>query len=157
MTHNFSKCRVVTFKSNGVQSFGVMTDEGVIDLSCKFPNFPTLREVIEADQLKELVTAAEGSAVSFKNGEFTLDIPVPFPEKIICVGVNYPDRNAEYKDGSDAPLNPSLFIRFPGSFTGHNQPLIRPPESFKLDYEVKLLLLLEKAEEEYQKTQLMII
>jgi 2-keto-4-pentenoate hydratase/2-oxohepta-3-ene-1,7-dioic acid hydratase in catechol pathway len=144
MTHNFSKCRVVTFKSNGVQSFGVMTDEGVIDLSCKFPNFPTLREVIEADQLKELVTAAEGSAVSFKNGEFTLDIPVPFPEKIICVGVNYPDRNAEYKDGSDAPLNPSLFIRFPGSFTGHNQPLIRPPESFKLDYEGEITIVIGK-------------
>jgi len=29
-------------------------------------------------------------------------------EKIICVGVNYPDRNAEYKDGQDAPKYPSM-------------------------------------------------
>ena len=32
--------------------------------------------------------------------------PIPSPEKIICIGVNYPDRNAEYKDGSDAPKYP---------------------------------------------------
>ena len=63
-----------------------MTDEGVIDLSCKFPNFPTLREVIEADQLKELVTAAEGSAVSFKTGQFQFEIPVPAPEKLSASG-----------------------------------------------------------------------
>jgi 2-keto-4-pentenoate hydratase/2-oxohepta-3-ene-1,7-dioic acid hydratase in catechol pathway len=43
----------------------------------------------------------------------TDEIPVPDPEKIICVGVNFPDRNAEYKDGQDAPPNPSLFVRFP--------------------------------------------
>ena len=37
------------------------------------------------------------------------------PEKILCVGVNFPDRNAEYKDGSDAPPFMSLFPRFPRS------------------------------------------
>lgn len=37
------------------------------------------------------------------------------PEKIICVGVNYGNRNAEYKDGSDLPKYPSIFLRFPGS------------------------------------------
>src|SRR5690606_34365544 len=33
------------------------------------------------------------------------------PEKIFCVGVNYADRNEEYKDGSAAPAYPSLFMR----------------------------------------------
>lgn len=46
---------------------------------------------------------------------------VPAPEKIICVGVNSPDRNEEYKDGQAAPSNSSLFIRFPHSFTGHGR------------------------------------
>ena len=46
MKQNYLNCRIVTFKSNEVQSFGVLTDEGVIDLSNKFPNFATLREVI---------------------------------------------------------------------------------------------------------------
>ena len=45
--------------------------------------------------------------------------PIPAPEKIICIGVNYPDRNAEYKDGQDAPKYPSMFMRTPRSFVGH--------------------------------------
>ena len=48
-----------------------------------------------------------------RSTHITYEIPIPAPEKIICVGVNYPDRNEEYKDGQDAPPNPSLFVRFP--------------------------------------------
>jgi len=58
--------------------------------------------------------------------------------------VNYPDRNAEYKDGKDAPPNPSLFIRFARSFTGHDAPLIRPPESPQLDYEGEIVIVIGK-------------
>ena len=74
----------------------------------------------------------------------TFEIPIPSPEKIICVGVNFPDRNEEYKDGQAAPPNPSLFIRFPRSFTGHDQPLIRPPESPQLDYEGEIVIVIGK-------------
>lgn len=59
-----------------------------------------------------------------------------------CVGVNFPDRNEEYKDGQTAPAN--LFIRFPRSFTGHGQPLIRPPESLQLDYEGEIAIVIGK-------------
>lgn len=74
----------------------------------------------------------------------TLLPPVTAPEKILCIGVNYANRNAEYKDGSEAPKNPSVFIRFPDSFTGHNQPLIRPPESQQLDYEGEIVVVIGK-------------
>lgn len=74
----------------------------------------------------------------------TLLPPLAAPGKIICVGVNFPDRNEEYKDGAAAPANPSLFIRFPSSFTGHNQPLIRPPESHQLDYEGEIAIVIAK-------------
>ena len=73
------------------------------------------------------------------------EIPIPSPEKIICVGVNFPDRNAEYKDGQAPAANMSLFPRFPRSFTGHNRPLIRPPESEKLDYEGEIAVVIGKA------------
>ena len=73
--------------------------------------------------------------------------PPPFsrPGKILCVGVNYPERNAEYKDGSDAPKYPSLFVRFPGSFVGHGEPICRPPESPQFDYEGEIVLVIGKA------------
>ena len=54
------------------------------------------------------------------------------------------ERNAEYKDASDAPKYPSLFVRFPESFTGPDAPLIRPPESLQLDYEGEIVLVIGK-------------
>ena len=71
--------------------------------------------------------------------------PIPAPEKIICIGVNYPDRNAEYKDGQDAPKFPSMFMRTPRSFVGHEAPLVRPRASAQLDYEGELVLVIGKA------------
>ena len=60
--------------------------------------------------------------------EVKLERPLPAPGKILCIGVNYQDRNAEYKDGSDAPKYPSLFVRFPASLVAHGEPILRPPE-----------------------------
>ena len=71
--------------------------------------------------------------------------PIPAPEKIICIGVNYPDRNAEYRDGQDAPKYPSMFMRTPRSFVGHQTPLVRPRASAQLDYEGELVLIIGKA------------
>ena len=56
-----------------------------------------------------------------------------------------PDRNAEYKDGSDAPKYPSMFMRTPRSFVGHNAPLVRPRISQQLDYEGEVVLVIGKA------------
>ena len=82
--------------------------------------------------------------------DFALDAvtwqpPIPAPEKIICIGVNYPDRNAEYKDGQDAPKYPSMFMRTPRSFVGHETPLLRPRASAQLDYEGEVVLVIGKA------------
>jgi 2-keto-4-pentenoate hydratase/2-oxohepta-3-ene-1,7-dioic acid hydratase in catechol pathway len=91
-----------------------------------------------------VLEVAKGRAASHPEGSFTYDPPIPDPEKIICVGVNFPDRNAEYKDGQEAPPNMSLFIRFPRSFTGHGAPLVRPPESPQLDYEGEVAVVIGK-------------
>jgi len=136
--------RIATCSANGDIFYGVVTDDGVIALSPDFPQWPTLREVVEAGALFDLVQAAQGRAVTHPNGSFAYEIPIPAPEKIICVGVNFPDRNAEYKDRQDAPPNMSLFIRFPRSFTGHDRPVIRPPETPQLDYEGEIAIVIGK-------------
>lgn len=135
---------LATFTADGVQHYGAVAEGGMISLSHLFPQWKTLRNVIEAGALAQLVEAAQGLAVSHPTGRFRWDIPVPDPEKIICVGVNFPDRNAEYKDGQDAPPNMSLFIRFPRSFVGHETPLTRPPESPQLDYEGEIAIVIGK-------------
>ena len=69
---------------------------------------------------------------------------LPNARRILCVGVNFPDRNAEYKDGSEQPKYMSLFPRFASGFTGHECALIRPPESLKLDYEGEVAIVIGK-------------
>lgn len=137
--------KLASFTIDDRAAYGAITDDGVIDLSARFgARWPTLRQVIEAGALGELVSAAAEMKSDHPLGAITYEIPIPHPEKIICVGVNFPDRNAEYKDGQEAPPNPSLFIRFPRSFTGHDRPLIRPPESEQLDYEGEIVIVIGK-------------
>ncbi len=73
----------------------------MIALSPSFCQWPTLREVVEAGALYDLVIAAQDKPVPHPNGTLEYEVPIPAPKKIICVGANFPDRNAEYKDGKD--------------------------------------------------------
>ena len=134
--------RFATVSAGGERLYGVMVPEGFLALSLEFPQWTSLRDVIAAGGLPELALASAGRAAT--HTEFQYEIPVPDPEKIICVGVNFPDRNAEYKDGNDAPANMSLFPRFARSFVGHGQPLTRPPESEQLDYEGEIAIVIGK-------------
>jgi 2-keto-4-pentenoate hydratase/2-oxohepta-3-ene-1,7-dioic acid hydratase in catechol pathway len=134
--------RLATFTAGGERFWGAAEADGMIALSPEFPHWRTLRDVIAAEAVPQLAAAAQGRAITHPEGSFAWTIPVPDPEKIICVGVNYPDRNEEYKDGQAAPSNPSLFVRFPRSFVGHEQPLVRPPESPQLDYEGEIVIVI---------------
>ncbi len=140
-----SAARLATFTVGGKTRYGAITDKGTVDLSARHSQWPTLREVIEAGALQQLVEEAEAFAPDFPLDDIAYQIPIPSPEKIICVGVNYPERNEEYKDGQAAPSNPSLFIRFPRSFVGHGAALVRPPESPQLDYEGEVVIVIGKA------------
>lgn len=135
--------KFASVSAGGARLYGAIVEDGFIALSPDFPDWPTLRDVIAAGGLDRLAQAARGRAA--KQVDFTYEIPVPNPEKIICVGVNFPDRNAEYKDGTDAPKNMSLFPRFARSFVGHDVPLTRPKASDKLDYEGEIAVVIGKS------------
>lgn len=137
--------RFVSFSRAGRHGYGLLKEDGIVDISVREGNhWPTLLEVVADGALAGLAERYAATPADFPVAEVRYEIPVPHPEKIICVGVNFPDRNEEYKDGQSAPANPSLFIRFPGSFTGHDQPLIRPPESPQLDYEGEIVIVIGK-------------
>ncbi len=138
--------RFASFVHNGRAGYGVVTPTGIVDLSTRHGAvWPTLRHAIADGALHRMAVMAAQHSPDFATGAVSFDIPVPAPEKIICVGVNFPDRNAEYKDGTDAPPYMSLFPRFARSFTGHDHPLIRPPESAQLDYEGEIAIVIGKA------------
>ena len=138
--------RIATYCTPGKTAYGYVTDSGVVDLSSRFgKDYPTLREAIAAGALAKLAEDGAKRSPDHPLDAITWQPPIPAPEKIICIGVNYPDRNAEYKDGSDAPKYPSMFMRTPRSFVGHNAPLVRPRASNQLDYEGEVTLVIGKA------------
>lgn len=138
--------RLATYSVKGDIRYGAVLEGGIVDLSARHAkDYPTLREVIAAGKLVSLAEEAAGRTPVYALGEITWLPPVPAPEKIICIGVNYPDRNAEYRDGQDAPKYPSMFMRSPRSFVGHDTPLVRPRASAQLDYEGEIVLVIGKA------------
>jgi 2-keto-4-pentenoate hydratase/2-oxohepta-3-ene-1,7-dioic acid hydratase in catechol pathway len=141
-----SSHRLATFSVEGSTRYGAVVDGGIVDLSARFgKQYPTLREVIAAGALTRIAEDGAKRSADFALDAVTWQPPIPAPEKIICIGINYPDRNAEYKDGQDAPKYPSMFMRTPRSFVGHNAPLVRPRASAQLDYEGELVLIIGKA------------
>ena len=134
--------RFATYGAAGASHYGAVTDAGMIALDPLFPDWPTLLDAVVAGGLPQLEEAARDSAVTHEN--YSYDMVLPNARRILCVGVNFPDRNAEYKDGSEQPKYMSLFPRFASGFTGHEQTLIRPPESHQLDYEGEVAIVIGK-------------
>ena len=137
---------LISFLHDGQPRFGRLDGDAVTDLTELFAGrFDSLAAAANAGALAELF-AADGTA-HLSRGDVTLQAPLSVPDKttagkIVCVGVNFPDRNDEYKDGQTSQLNPSLFVRFPSGFVGHEDDLVRPPESEQLDYEGEIAIVI---------------
>jgi 2-keto-4-pentenoate hydratase/2-oxohepta-3-ene-1,7-dioic acid hydratase in catechol pathway len=134
--------KLASFVCEGRASFGAVTGDGIVDLGGRLPELPDLRAVLRGNGTGALCRVAELAGADFAQDEVRFLPTIPNPEKIICIGVNYPDRNAEYKDGSAAPRYPSVFMRARESLTGHGQPIRKPPESQQLDYEGEIALVI---------------
>jgi len=146
--------RLASFTHQGRRSYGLINDDGVVDLGPQCADrWPTLGDAVAAGALEQLVAAGQGATPDIALAEIDYQLPIERPGKIICVGVNYPNRNAEYKDGQALPEYPSIFVRFPESFVGHEQPIMRPPESERLDYEGEVVLVVGKAGRRIPKAQ----
>ena len=134
--------KFASYTAQGASQYGAVAEAGMIALGDAFPQWPTLFDAVQAGGLAALAEAAKGKAVTHRGVQY--DMVLPNARRILCVGVNFPDRNAEYKDGSEQPKYMSLFPRFASGFTGHDQPLIRPPESHMLDYEGEVAIVIGK-------------
>ncbi|HZR89946.1 MAG TPA: fumarylacetoacetate hydrolase family protein [Bradyrhizobium sp.] len=137
--------RLLSYSIHGEPRYGAVVDGGVVELSRRIGrDFPDLKTLIARDGLDAARKAVAGEKPDYSLGQLTLLPPVAAPEKLWCVGVNYMDRNAEYKDNSDLPKYPSLFVRSPSSVVGSGQPIEKPNVSDELDYEGELVIVIGK-------------
>ena len=136
--------KLLSFSYSGYQTFGCLQGDQVLDLGSTLSGgLRSLQAVIQQDAL-EACEAAVAMAPAVPLDQIVYMPPVRNPGKILCVGINYMDRNEEYKDGTPAPAYPSLFMRTPDSLVGHGQPVLRPPESEQLDYEGEIVIVIGK-------------
>jgi len=137
--------RFVTFKKSGNLHVGVVDGDDIVELTSVAPELPaTLKEIIAhgvpAD-LNARVKAAPSSA-RLPLASTKLAMPIPDPDKLLCIGLNYHDHAEE--TGQAVPNYPPLFLRALSSTADPGAPMIVPKVSKQLDYEAELTVVIGK-------------
>lgn len=135
--------RLVSFKKDGSEGWGVVKGDGVVDMSRRFDKkYPSVQAALIASALGAVAREAKAASPDFDLAAVKLLPPIPAPNKIICIGLNY--RGHVSEGGGKLPSHPSLFTRFADTLVGQNEPIIRPVVSSDLDYECELALVIGK-------------
>jgi len=133
--------RLASYHMRGRPSFGAVVGEGIVDLRARLSRFSNLLEVFRAQALDQAKAAAAGVRPDMPLAEVELFPPLLAPEKILCIGINYKNRELDY-EFAEPPKYPSMFYRAPNSVVGSGQKLIRPRVSEQLDYEGEIALVI---------------
>lgn len=83
-------------------------------------------------------------------GAVRLLAPIPDPQKVICVGLNYADHARE--SGVTPPEEPVFFSKFPTSVAAHDDPIILPRVSEQVDYEAELVVVIGRGGRDISRT-----
>jgi len=135
--------KLLSFERAGKAGWGVALESGIIDGAALFDGrFASLRAVLEAGALDEVKRAIIGRKADFGFDAIKYLPVIPNPDKIVCAGVNYDAHRIE--SGRERTENPMLFLRVAQSQLGHEQTIMLPPESDKLDYEGEIAIIIGK-------------
>lgn len=138
--------------ATGVWRAGVARDSSIVDVASLLPNSSgemttrqllaagpaTLHQVLELAR-KTLDTGVDAPSL-FQSTHVELGPPVPDPDKIICIGVNYADHASEA--GLAQTEVPLFFGKFRNSLTGPTSPIRIPRVSHQIDYEGELAVII---------------
>ena len=131
--------RLASYVTRGRSGFGAVVGNGVVDVRLRFaPRFASLLDVLREGALAEVKAGIAGVRADYALTEIELLRPVLRPDKIVCVGANPGDGSSERR--AEAGRYPNLFLRVPGSFVGHGQPILRPREGHEIDCEGEIAL-----------------
>ena len=138
--------RLATLNTPAGPRPAVLVGDRYVDLVAADPKFPTSVRRLLADPAllaAARVVAAKPGVASVPAAGARLHAPVHDPQKIVCVGLNYRDHAIESKMA--IPKEPVLFSKFPSSLIGHEEPIVVPKVSTKVDYEAELVIVIGKA------------
>ncbi len=135
--------RLVNFRAEGRSSCGVLGARGILDLGARLgPQAGDVVSLLRSGLIGPARALAGSDQCDYSPAEARLLSPTGRGPRYFCIGVNYPDRNEEYKDGSERPKYPSVFMRSHTSFAAPGEPVVRPRESVQLDYEGEIVVVI---------------
>ena len=134
--------KLATFETGGRERIGIAVGDGLIDLSRAAPDLPPdMRSLIAAwpDVSARVQQIAREAKPDFKVAEVRLLAPVPRPQKILAIGLNYADHIAE--TGREGPKEQTWFSKMPSAVNGPYDPIQIPRASSAIDYEAELVFI----------------
>ncbi|HEV7139244.1 MAG TPA: fumarylacetoacetate hydrolase family protein [Steroidobacteraceae bacterium] len=139
--------RLATFQARGRETYGVVREDGVVDLGARLGGrYQTLKALIAAGLPSELDEAARAPA-DFEEAAIRYLPPITDPARIWCLALNYVEHHGEVQGAGrvqELPKQPAVFLRCADSLTGHGQPILHPGVSEQLDYEGELGVVIGK-------------
>jgi 2-keto-4-pentenoate hydratase/2-oxohepta-3-ene-1,7-dioic acid hydratase in catechol pathway len=134
--------RLITYQRDGAARLAGVQSGGYVDLNQADPALPaSLKELLALGPAGlSRAAAALAAGRPFDPQGVPLLAPVPDPQKVICVGLNYADHARE--SGQTPPAEPVIFCKFPTAVTGHGQPIVIPSASGQVDYEAELVVII---------------
>lgn len=130
-------CRFYDSRRQAV--YGLATKYGMIPLSALLDPQPTDETIM--GRLEEVIAAA-ATAKPEQAVEMPTSLlpPVPPPEKVICIGLNYLDHAIE--TGAKPPTEPIVFSKFNTALIGDGDAIVLPSLSQEVDYEAELVVVI---------------
>ena len=135
--------KLATFESAGTTRFGVVVGDGIVDLT----------DVSLASDMVSLIAAwprvkgdvhklVQATKPQFKLSAVRLKAPVPQPQKILAIGLNYADHIEE--SGQPKPERQIWFSKLANAVNGPFDPILLPKVSASVDYEAELVVVIGK-------------
>ncbi len=149
--------RLVTYELNAKWRAGIAIEEKVIDAEVAAQamdvdiDWTSNRAIIRLAHDKQIQLEESAHALANSNSpdfgiflaqEIHLGPPIPDPDKIICLGLNY--RSHAEEAGFSVPKVPILFAKYRNALNGPASPIILPGLSEEVDYEGELAVVIGK-------------
>jgi 2-keto-4-pentenoate hydratase/2-oxohepta-3-ene-1,7-dioic acid hydratase in catechol pathway len=129
--------RLVTYELGGDVACGVLAGDAIVPV-----DDASVRRVLERgpDHWAALAADAADTDHRVPLEDVRLLAPVPDPDKILCIGLNYRDHAEE--TGTPPPPAPIVFAKFRNSLVGPTDPIVLPEASQAVDYEAELAVVI---------------
>jgi 2-keto-4-pentenoate hydratase/2-oxohepta-3-ene-1,7-dioic acid hydratase in catechol pathway len=127
--------RFVTVEKDGRRFAGVVVEDRVVSL--EGAGFPDLLSVLQGgpEAFRKAQAVTTNAPAGIPLAAVKLCAPLPFPPKILCMGLNYRDHAKEAN--LEVPVCPVIFAKYSNTVIGSGDNIVLPKNSRKPDYEAE--------------------